>query len=222
MKNVTLSLLALAITFASFAQRAEGRAKKEKAGIEQRHHKGDHKAGKRGGDRLSELNLTDAQKSQLKAQNETFRKQMEELKNSNLSDDQKKERRQEIIKQRREQLQSILTPEQKQKAQELKKDFGAKRGARAGEGRGKEFEKMQEELGLTADQSSKLKAVNESFRTNIKNIHSNADLSKEQKKEQMKLLQQKHREEIRSLLTTDQQEKLKDRMKNRPNRSAVK
>lgn len=219
MKKIALSLMAIAITFASIAQKHDKTGKhkdhKGKAGIEARH-KGDFKADK--------LNLNGAQKAQVKAQNEQFKKQMEELKASNLSDDQKKVRRKEILDARRTQMAAILTPEQKQKAQGMKKEMGKKHGERMKDGDRKMGndrkggDKMKEELGLTDAQSSKMKTINENFRNTVKSIRSNDALTEDQKKEQMKKAQQKHKEDIGSLLTNEQ----KDRMKNRPNRRAVK
>lgn len=218
MKKITLSLVAAALSFASFAQDAGKKIKKDKAGVEARHHKG----GPRGHELADKVNLNDAQKSQMKIQKQELRKQLEEVKNSNLSNDQKQARRKEILEQRREQMKGILTPEQKQKVKELKKDKVAKKKDGKGEGRGNRKDKMQQELGLSTDQSSRIEAINKSFRTEVKSIRANADLSQDQKKEQVKALQQKHKEELRSLLTTEQQNKLKDRVKNHPRRSAVK
>ena len=215
MKKLALSIMAIAITFASIAQKNNKGGKhknhKEKTENEARHND-DYKAEK--------LDLNDAQKVKVKAQNEQFKKQMEELKASNLSDEQKKVRRKEILEARRQQMASILTPEQKLKARKIKKEKNDKKdiGIKNREIRKEKVEKLKEDVALTNNQSAQLKALNESFRTKVKAVQSNATLTGEQKKEQRQALQLKHKEDIRSLLTTEQ----KDRMKNRPNRKSVK
>jgi Spy/CpxP family protein refolding chaperone len=224
MKKISLSLVALAITFASIAQSQHkkefGKEGKEKHQKEFR---------QKGADFGEKLNLTEAQKSQVKAQNEAFKKDMEALKASTATEEQKKQQRKDLLQKRREQMQAILTPEQKEKAKELRQQAKAKHdgkgkfeGRKHGGEKGKGAEKFHQELGLTADQSAKLKQVNQSFRTSLQDVRKNESLTEDQKKEQVKSLQQKHKEEIRSLLTTEQQDKLKDRVKNRPNRRAVK
>lgn len=214
--------MALAIAFASIAQngKKEHHNGKDKAGKEMKHHKG-HAAEK--------LNLTDAQKAQLKLQNEEFHEQMQQLKNANLTEEQKKERRKELMKNRHEQRKALLTPEQKEQAKKLKKEGkykhngkGKKHDDDRGQAKGKKFGNMQEELDLTDAQSDRLRIINENFRNEMQSLRSNQSMTQEQKQEQMRALQLKHKNDIRSLLTTEQQDKLKDRLKNRPNRRAVK
>jgi Spy/CpxP family protein refolding chaperone len=222
MKKIIVAVAAVAISFTSIAQDQQGKKWDKKDRTEQR---GGHS-------KIAEkLNLTDAQKTQAKTLNESFRKQMQELKaNTSITDDQRKERREALAKEHRSQFEAILTPEQKAKAQDLKKDFkGDKKEGRGerkegkkdfGKGGEKNFEKMQQELGLTADQTSRMKSVNDKFKTDIQSIHSNSSLTQDQKKEQMQSLQKKHREEIQSLLTDEQKSKMKDHRKDHDRKQA--
>jgi len=72
----------------------------------------------------ADLNLTDAQKSQMKENNEIMKQQREAIKNDvSLTDTQKKEKMQQLHKAQKEKMNSILTPDQKAKMQENKKDW---------------------------------------------------------------------------------------------------
>lgn len=74
------------------------------------------------------LNLTEAQKTELKANREMIKEKREAIKNdSTLSQDQKKEKMQELHKSQQEKLNKILTPEQKSKMNAAKKDHQGKK-----------------------------------------------------------------------------------------------
>lgn len=124
MKRFVVSLLAiLMIGIAAQAQ--------EKSGTPQdgKHHKRHGKHGKHQKDFAKELNFTDAQKEQLKSIREESRKQLEELrKNENITVKEAKERRKAIHDQQRTKMQTLLTPEQKQKVEQLKQEHKNKRG----------------------------------------------------------------------------------------------
>jgi Spy/CpxP family protein refolding chaperone len=82
-------------------------------------------------------------------------------------------------------------------------------------GRDDRFSDMTKNLNLTPEQSTKLAMLNENFKSNLQSLQQNSSLSKEEKKEQMKSLMQKHKSEMESLLTTEQKKQLKNSMKNR-------
>ncbi len=95
--------------------------------------------GWKGGDHekaFSKLNLTDAQKEQLKTMHQSQRQEMEALRNdSSLTQEQRREKVQSLMKADHEKMLSILTPEQRQQV----KDFRASRkgrGHRRGNGDG--------------------------------------------------------------------------------------
>jgi Spy/CpxP family protein refolding chaperone len=227
MKKLALGLFAIAITVASIAQTKDKQVHKADKQKSEKHH-GHHgkKDGAKGHDFKEKLNLNEDQKEQLKAVREDFHKQLKDLKaNTALTQEQKKDRMKELAQQQREKMQAILTPEQRQQAQKMRSEAKDKK---KGEGKekfanhAKKAEKMKEELNLTDAQGQQVKAINEKFRDEMKAIHQNSALTQEQKKEQMKALQQKHKEQLQSLLTTEQKEKVKERVKNHSNRRAVK
>ena len=232
MKKIFLSMLALALTVGSFAQ------------TQNKDQKQDRKEWKQKGDNnfQDKLNLTDAQKAQMKTLNESFRSKMQNLRqDKSLSQEVQKQKREELMKEHRAQMQSMLTPEQKKQWEANRKDLGSKKwdGKGKHEGAGKhegddkgsmrggkrlghvqQFEKMSKDLNLTDDQSARLKSMNETFRTNMQSIHNNNALSSDQKKEQMKNLQSKHQEDIKSILTKEQQTKFNTEFKSKKNRGS--
>jgi Spy/CpxP family protein refolding chaperone len=229
MKKVLLALTAVVITFSAIAQ-SENKEKRSKEWKQERAGRGEGRNNK-----LEELNLSEDQKSQMKTLNETFRNQMQEVsKNESLSADAKKEKREAILQERKEKIESILSKEQKEKWQTLKKDrkqdgdevggkdFDKGRGRKGGFGRGGDMKDFTKDLNLSADQSSKIATLNESFKTRVKELRSNTSLSEEQKKESMRTLTQKHRSDIESILTTDQKASLQNKFKNKQGRKAVK
>ncbi|MDB5190748.1 MAG: hypothetical protein JWQ96_311 [Segetibacter sp.] len=205
MKKLLTAIFVLSLSTATFAQTSDAKSKRE--GKEHKEHaKGKH-FGK--GDQYSKLNLTEAQKSQMQSLNESFRNKMKALKADDSNE------RKELAKQHQQSIQNILTPEQRKQAAEFKKDYSNK-GRNRGEGR---FDEMQKELNLSAQQSSRLKEINENHRQQMQELQSNTSLTDEQKKEKRRSIMEAHKQSIASVLTADQKAKMKDRMKNRPNKT---
>ena len=117
MKKVALSLMAIAITFGSIAQKnnkhADHKPRMEKHEKHEDHDGGmDHEGGR--GKEFKKLDLTDAQKSQMKVLQEDFRNQMKDLKNNTgLTREQLQERRKALALAHQQKVQAILTPEQR-------------------------------------------------------------------------------------------------------------
>lgn len=167
---------------------------------------------------MKDLNLTDAQKKQFKDLHDNYSKQFADLRNNkSLSADEQKTKMHALRKEQYGKMQSILTDEQKTKMAAQRKDWGKKGdfAHKGGQARGKGFEQMKTKLGLTDDQSAKLKANREAFHTKAKAIRENTSLTDEQKKEQVKALAQQNRESMKSILTPEQIEKMKAGRKNK-------
>jgi Spy/CpxP family protein refolding chaperone len=214
MKKIVLGMMAVALTFTAIAQK-DGSSNKNK-----NHEKESTYKKSKGSENFDKLNLTDAQKAQMKTINQNFRQQMQDLKKQgNITVDQQTQRREAIAKEHRAKIQAILTPEQRDQAANYKKDF---KEGRKENGRDDRFEEITKDLNLTPDQSAKMSSINASFRTSLQNIRQNSTLGENEKREQMKKLMKQHRSDMEALLTNDQKEQLKSRQKNRPNRSAVK
>ncbi len=213
MKKILLALITFTITFSSIAQTKK---LKEKNGTTQK-----NKEFK--GNALEKLDLTKDQKNQLKVINQDFKQQMESLKNSSTTAQDKKEKREALVKEHEQKVDAILTPEQRIKAAEFR-SVSKEQGSHHSKGKHGEarFEKVTKDLDLTADQQSKIKALNETLRSDAQNIEKNNALTEDQKKEQLKSVRKKHKQELSSLLTNEQKAKLKIRMKDQPTRKAVK
>jgi len=84
-----------------------------------------HKKGKK---IIKQLHLTSQQKHELKTFHKSAKQQVTAIKNNTaLSEQQKKEQLEQLKEKRHEKLEAILTPEQKEKLKELKKE-GPRRG----------------------------------------------------------------------------------------------
>lgn len=122
MKRIIAGLFAIAaFTFSAVAQdqtTTDQKRNKEKQGM----HKG-HEG--RGGQGFEKLNLTDAQKQQLKSINEDFRVKMQTLqKNDNILVKDMKEQRKNLMEERHNKMLSILTPEQKTQFEQMRRHHG--------------------------------------------------------------------------------------------------
>ncbi len=208
MKKLFVCIIAVsALAFSASAQdQRETKGKKD-------FDRGGHQKGM-----MKDLNLTDAQKAQMKTNREEMKSKMDALKaNKSLTDDQRKQQRELLMQDQRAKMESILTAEQKAKmatSSLAKQEKGNKNGKRGGDHRGKGFEKMKTELGLNNDQAAKLKALNEQSHTQIKAIHDNASLSESAKKEQMKAVKENAKTQRQSILTAEQIKKMDEMKKN--------
>ncbi|HEX8333022.1 MAG TPA: hypothetical protein VF622_10380, partial [Segetibacter sp.] len=180
---------------------------------------------------VGSINLTDAQKQQMKQVNESFRQQMQELnKNENITVKEQKDRRAALTQQHKTNVQNILTAEQRSELEAKKKDYQSKakdhkkgKGDEMGrsgrnEGRGDNLR----QLNLTDAQGVRIKAVNEEFRTKVQAIQKNASLSNDQKKTQRDAAQQQHTAAIKAILTQEQTAKLEELKRTRPDRRSKK
>ena len=125
MKKIIAGLFAIAaFTFSAAAQdqKTEGERKmhKEHHGM----HKGHDGKGMRG---MEALNLTDAQKQQIKSINEDFTTKLKALnQNDNILVKDMKVQRKALMQERKDKISAILTPEQRTQLEQLHKKHGEK------------------------------------------------------------------------------------------------
>ena len=156
-------------------------------------------------DMMKDLNLSDAQKTQMKANREANKAKMEALKKQdNLTVKEMRERKMALMQEQKAQMESILTAEQKATIASRKTSMDSKRKNMEGQ-RG---EAMKDKLGLSNEQAAKLKAQNEINKEKIKAIQANQSLSMEQKKAQMKAVRDAAKTERQSILTAEQLKKM--------------
>jgi Spy/CpxP family protein refolding chaperone len=199
MKRILTGALALFL----FAGAAQAQSKQDTSW---HGHKGGHEM------MAKQLNLTADQKAQLKTIHDSQRKDMEALKAKSLTADQLKTQRQELHKKYRSQMQSILTPAQRDQIAKMRADRkqnGAKHGQRNKDGKG--FAKraeLQKELNLTQAQQDQLSKMRAETKTQVQSIRNDQALTQDQKKEKMHSIKKDQREKFKSVLTKEQLAKL--------------
>lgn len=152
------------------------------------------------------IRYTPDQRKQMMAIETDYRhKQADLYKQDNLTLGAYKAQLVALNKEKKTKLKALLTPEQQQQI--------AQRKTRASDNaqvmEAAHLERMKINLQLSDDQASKLKAQDLSFRTQAQGIRENDDLLPEQKRDQMQSLFAKQKDAIASILTPDQQAKLK-------------
>lgn len=216
MKRIVVGTLALMLGVASL----QAQDKTDQTAPKKEFHKHGGKPGMRGKHDVDfkKLNLTSDQQVQLKKIREDFKSQMAELKKSEATITAKdyKEKRMAIAKQHQEQMQNLLTQEQKDKLATMRSERGKK--FNGGPGRG--MDRMKTELGLSDDQSAKIKSLQADTRTKIKGIRDNQSLSDDQKKQQVMAAMKEQRENMNKVLTPDQLKKMEDMKAKRMNRDS--
>ena len=205
MKKIILAITTIIVCFSSFAQSNNSASSEHKI----------HNKNRVNQQNTNKPDLSDDQKAQLKTINENFRQQMQDLhKNTSLTADEIKEKRKTLVKEHKEKINSILTDEQRKEAESRHYEF--EKGNKE-EMRGERFEEMTKDLHLTPEQSEKMKNLNTALMNSIQSIRQNTALSQEEKKEQMKSLMKKHKDDMETLLTDEQKEQFKNNNKKRQN-----
>jgi Spy/CpxP family protein refolding chaperone len=163
--------------------------------------------------------------------NESFRDKMKSLKDqTSLSDAEKKTKREALHQQHKEEISAVLTAEQRAQAAATKKDWKGKGGdarkgdrkdgvksdrkdAQGGRGRGGD---MAKELNLTTDQQAKVAAIRTENKAKLDAVRNDASLTQEQKRSKVAEIMKAQGEQMKSVLTTEQQQKMKEARKARP------
>ena len=161
---------------------------------------------------FANLNLTDDQKAKMKSINKDTREQMEAIqKDDQLSKEAAQDKMAAIRKDREEKIQAVLTDDQKAQLQKAK-DNAAAKGADAGK---KHDARLQQQLNLSDDQRAKLAESRKANMEKIQAIRNDASLTDDQKKEQIKDLMKAQKANMKSVLTDEQREKMKEMKKDK-------
>lgn len=150
MKNrLAIMGLALALGVPAFAQETKTESDTSKQSAQEDRMERRHARRGMMKDRLAqELNLTDAQKTQLRNMHQQNREQMKAIKtDDSLTQEQKKEKFKALHESRQAQMNSILTPDQQQKFAQIKENRKGKIGKRGKHGKGRRHQ--QESTGNT-------------------------------------------------------------------------
>jgi Spy/CpxP family protein refolding chaperone len=171
-----------------------------------------------------QLNLTADQQAKLKSIHDAQRKEMEAMKTKSLTADQAKQQRQALHKKYQEQLQSVLTPAQKDQLKKIRverKEQGGrkgqwKKGRKELTKRGADFQKN---LNLTQEQKDQLSKLRTDVRSQMQSIRNDQSLTQDQKKEKIHSLMKDQQEKYKNVLTKEQVEKLQSVRKERQARN---
>ncbi|HMH33115.1 MAG TPA: hypothetical protein VK543_08785 [Puia sp.] len=207
-KFLFTSLFALAVGSVAMAQQAP----QNKAQDHPYHHRHHHHQGMA----LSKtLNFSDQQKQQLKEMRQDFRKKMADLnKNENITVKEMRDRKAALIRDQKTAFQNLLTPEQKNKLDDIRKNMAQKRQDMAS----RRIDKMKEKLNLSEEQTARIKTLDARFRENLKKNKDNTSLDRTAKKEAFIEMFKQHKEELQGILTPEQLNKLQEWKKERTGR----
>jgi Spy/CpxP family protein refolding chaperone len=178
-------LLALSLVFAAFSLSVSAQETSKPAQSKVAH---EHKHGKHGKEMMKGVNLSDAQKSQIRSIRE----------DKTLSKEARKEK-----------MSGVFTADQKSAIAKNKTAMKTQRK----EMHEKRSKEMKEKLGLSEDQSAKLKTQHEATRNQMKALKADQSLSNDQKKEKMKTIKENAKAQRNTVLTADQQKKMDDMRK---------
>lgn len=199
MKKMILAALAsmVMIGFAS----AQQQAPTAKAAVK---HHGKH--GKHGKHKLGKaLNLSDEQKQKAKAVHAEYRSKVATLQqNDKLTMGEYKKQMATLKEQKKQNMQQLLTSEQKAKLASLKQEAQQKRAQKSAA----RLDKVKTHLNLTDDQVAQLKQQQTTTQTQLKSIRENNQLTDEQKRAQVKQLMASNKASFNNLLTAEQKDKL--------------
>lgn len=168
---------------------------------------------RRGGWGHEFVHYTPEQRKQVMAINKDYREKSEDLfKQDNITLKQYKAGLIALQKEKRGKLQALLTPQQKDEIAARRKRMSENAQVMAAA----RLERLKLRLSLSDDQVTKIKAGQESLRSQFRAIHENDNLLPQQKREQMKTLMTTRNETLKSVLTPDQYTKFQQMSHHRP------
>jgi hypothetical protein len=156
---------------------------------------------KQGAEIARELALTDAQKQQMKIWNAEKRKKMEALdKDDQILMKDYRLKKAAIQKESKEKFQGMLTPEQKQKLENIKRDRRENAAVKSRE----RLEKMKKDLALSDQQYKDISKLREGMTAKMKSVRENESLSIEQKQKEVKEIRRNQQKEMLAVLNESQ------------------
>lgn len=153
------------------------------------------------------LNLSTEQSTRIKAINETFRKDMELLRQEQLTVKTRNDKKHELQKKHVQEIQAVLTAEQKEQLAKNKKEQKEKLAKE----RKEKSKDVARDLNLSDDQRQKLTVLRENYKAKAEALRNDNSLTREQKRERLQQLMTQQREEMKTILTDEQIKQLQDR-----------
>jgi hypothetical protein len=207
MKKIAVLSLAFAALSLSVSAQQKREMKGEKQGMHRMHGQRHHKMGM-----MKNMNFSDAQKAQLKANRDEYKQKMQELnKDENITVKEQRDRKTALRNEQKARFQALLTPDQKTKMADAKIQMQAKRKEMSA----KRMDMMKSKLALSDDQVSKLKAQQEATHSQMQALKNDQSLSREDKMVKMKSIMQSSKDQRKSIFTADQLKKMDEMKKDR-------
>lgn len=151
-----------------------------------------------------ELNLTDAQKTQIKAIMKEHRAEAQKINQSSMTADEKKAALLKLRKGTQEKVVGVLTPEQKAQLDKIRASRKEKRD---------ELGECLKSLDLTADQKTQIQTIRTDTHAKVKAVQVDTTLTPQQKIQQILQIRKDSRQKMLALLTPEQREKLNECLK---------
>ena len=156
----------------------------------------------------TELSLSDTQYASIKGINKKYAEQFSQIRKDSVTDRNEKHLTLKALREKRQnEINSVLSGEQKTKFEKLRKERAEKRKEHQKARAEKREAQVIKDLSLTDDQAAKLKEENRFFFEKVKALRSAND--KEASKADRKKLRKDHEAAIKSILTTEQFSKWK-------------
>lgn len=172
---------------------------------------------------MAQLNLSADQKAKMKTIRESEKKELDAIRsNQSLTEEQRRTQGRQVHEKYRGQMNAVLTPDQQQKMAQFRQEWKDERGGPGGDRdtvrghkgpgkgeRGDRMAKMQQELNLTADQQQRMKSIRDQYRPQLEAIRNDNSLTPEQKKAKAKGIMKAQMDQMKTVLTPEQQQKMK-------------
>lgn len=204
MKKLFVSLFAVITLGLSVTAQDSSKTKKEQIWSMKAAYKGDKKGHKK---EMKELNLSEDQKKELIANREEARVKKAAIQNDKtLTETERNAKLAELHKEQKARKNAVLTPEQKEKLAQSKQQHRQEQKQHAEKKRAQ----MKSELGLSDEQAGKLKDQEKSNHAKMKAIKEDNSLDEAAKKKKMEELKTSAAAERKAVLTPDQQKKMEE------------
>lgn len=154
---------------------------------------------------MKELNLTPSQRSQMRSLDKEYKGKMNDLQSqNNIPIEEMNAQRKAMHQEKKAKMESILTPQQKTKLMEMRKQMKQQKKM----DHANNVKKMRSALGLSKEQVGKIKSENKDMKQKMMAIKSNNTLPESERKQQMRALKNERKAYVESVLTADQKKKL--------------
>lgn len=214
MKKILVSAFAITIISLSATAQEKTTPQASRETMQKEHHRGGKHHRK---DMMKDMNLSQEQKNQLKANNEAYRTKVQSLnQEQNITVKEANERKAALLKEHKAKNETVFTAEQKNKMAENKLKQEAASKARSE----KKLGAMKMKLGLSDDQMSKLKLQQEKNQAEMKAIRENDKIDPATKKQQMMALKNRAKDQRNSVLTPEQVKKMEESKKSKEGRKS--